>query len=133
MKSDNQSIVRIFVEEMSVEVAIGLHEWERGEENRQRILVTVEWFADAVSYFEDLSSEAIIDYDQIRNAVTSWAQRPHTELIETYLEELLELSFQDERIQACCLSVSKPDVFEGTKSAGVEVFMCREDYNQQAS
>ena len=123
---ENNSHVKIVLREMTVDVRIGLHEHEKGA--AQRILINAELFAAPGLYLQTASRETIIDYDRIRNAILQWAERPHTLLIETYLKELVDLCFMDARIEACRVSVAKPDIFKDVKHVGVEVFMRREDW-----
>jgi len=124
------SHVKIIVKDMSVDVRIGLHPHEQEGERSQRIIVNVELFAKLGGYLEDVSRDSIIDYDHIYCGIKEWAARPHTLLIETYLNELLALCFRDERVQSCRVSVTKPDVFEEVEAAGVEVFVKREDWEK---
>lgn len=119
--------VRIVLQGMEIDVRIGLHAHEQGGKS-QRIIVNIELFAALGDYLRNSTRESIIDYDHIYNAVKGWAGRPHTFLIETYLAELVQICFEDTRIEACRVSVLKPDIFADVEQAGVEVFMRREDY-----
>jgi len=66
-----------------------------------------------------------IDYDPIRSAIRAWPSRPHTDLLETLAEELVALCFALEAVQACRVSVEKPDIFNEADAAGVEIFRVR--------
>lgn len=127
---ENNSHVKVIVKDMIVDVRIGLHPHEQEGERSQRVIVNVELFAVTQGYLENPSRENIIDYDYIYDGIKEWSARAHTLLIETYLKELVDLCFRDERVNACRVSVTKPDIFEEAERVGVEVFMKREDWEK---
>ena len=65
---------------------------------------------------------AFIDYDRIRDFLKTFPSLPHTDLLETIVDEIVAKCFEDERIEACRVSVLKPDIFNETAGAGIEVF-----------
>jgi dihydroneopterin aldolase len=66
-----------------------------------------------------------IDYDRVRNGLRGWSSRPHTPLLETLAEELVVLCFGDPAVEACRVSVVKPDIFHEAAGAGVEIYRVR--------
>ena len=102
---------------MAVDVAVGLHPWERHAERPNRLSVDVEMFATP--------GEGIVDYDPVRDMVRSWAGRPHVEWLETLAEELLALCFADPRVMAARVRVMKRAIFAEAEGAGIEVFRPR--------
>ena len=119
-----QGYARMMIRDLVTEVRLGVHPWERHTEKPQRIVVNVELFADNIGRpSEGLSS--IVDYDYIREAIRVWPSREHTVLIESLLEELVELCFRDARVKACRVSVLKPDVYNEAAGAGVELYRVR--------
>lgn len=115
---------RVVLRDMIVEVRLGLHPWERHAERPQRIVVNVELFAHQDGPFSG-GAESVLDYDPIRDAVRAWRGRDHVELIETLLEELVTLCFASKAVEACRVSIVKPDIFNETAGAGVEVYRLR--------
>jgi dihydroneopterin aldolase len=118
------SHVRVALKDVSLQVRIGLHEWEKN--GPQRVVVNVELFASGAKYI--MEDHPILDYDPIYQALKTWPDRPHTLYIETFLKELLDLSFRDERVEAARVSVMKPDIFPHAEAVGVETYMTRADY-----
>ncbi len=114
---------RVILSDIVTEVRLGLHPWERHPERPQRIVVNVELFAHQAG--PPSADDGIIDYDAIRNALKSWPARDHVDLIETLLEELVALCFGDARVEACRVSIIKPDIFNEAGGAGVEVYRVR--------
>lgn len=109
---------------VEVEVQVGLHPWELHPERPARLWVDVALYA-----FNPPRRPAglyeVIDYDRVRNYLKSWEHKPHTPLLETLAEELVEFSFADERVDAVRVSLIKPDIFNEAHGAGVELFRRR--------
>jgi dihydroneopterin aldolase len=117
--------VRIVVRDMVIELRIGIHPWERHQP--QRVIVNVEMFAPAPAPHAWQELGDVLDYDRIRNRVKGeWPTRPHVDFLETYVEELLALCFEDGKCAAARVSVTKPDIFPETAAVGVEVFRRRQ-------
>ena len=57
-----------------------------------------------------------------RRAISAWPGRPHVDLLETLVEELVGVCFAAPAVQACRVSVVKPDIFNEVAAVGVEVF-----------
>ena len=116
------------MQDMCVMVRIGLCPEEQDEP--QRLMINVELFVNVEDYLFKVDNDSIVDYSKVWEAIKTWEERPHTPLIETYLHELLDICFKDSRVQSCRVSITKPDIFEKTERAGVEVFMQRDDYEK---
>ncbi len=113
----NISHIRVSLRGVRTEARLGLHAWERHPERPTRLLVNVEMFAPSEG-----PGVPFLDYDSVRNAIRGWPARPHTDLLETLAEELVGLCFAIESVQACRVSVEKPDIFNEADGAGVEIF-----------
>ena len=114
-----RSHVRVVLRDVQTEAHVGLHPWERHPERPTRLLVNVEMWAphDAAAGF--------IDYDRVRTAIRAWPARPHVDLLETLAEELVGVCFEEMRVQACRVSVVKPDIFNEAAAVGVEFYRVR--------
>ncbi|MCC7305790.1 MAG: dihydroneopterin aldolase [Alphaproteobacteria bacterium] len=128
MKSQpiQDSYACIYLRDMEVKVRVGLHPWER---KPQRLRITVELYTDPAAYLKS-PEKNFLDYDKIRKAVMEWPGRPHIDLIETFVKELLDLSFSFKTVDAARVAVSKPDIFPESQGPGVEVFMRKAEYNK---
>ena len=109
---------------IEVEVRVGLHPWELHPEKPTRLWVDVELYAlnpprRPAGLYE------VIDYDRVRNYVRAWEHKAHTPLLETLADELVDFGFEDERVDAVRVSLLKPDIFNETRGAGVELFRRR--------
>ena len=109
---------------LEIEVHVGLHPWELHPERPTRLWVDVELYSfDPPRRPSGLYD--VIDYDRVRNQLKSWETRPHTPLLETLAEELVEVALADERVDAVRVRLLKPDIFNEAEGAGVELFRRR--------
>jgi dihydroneopterin aldolase len=121
----NRSHVRVVLRDVQTEAHVGLHAWERHPERPSRLLVNVEMLAPTAAGAGTAHPAPLIDYDPIRHAIRAWPTRPHTDLLETLAEELVALCFAIAAVQACRVSVMKPDIFNEAAAVGVEFFRVR--------
>jgi dihydroneopterin aldolase len=124
----NHSYLRIVLRDLVTEASVGLHPWEQHPERLTRLLVNVELFVVLQGSLEAETRDHMVDYDPIRAALKQWPSRPHTALLETLLQELVDLCFASKRVDACRVSILKPDIFNEAAAAGVEVYMLRADH-----
>ena len=117
----DRSYTRTLLRDVQTEAHVGLHPWERFPERPSRLVVNVEMFAHA----DGSVPGAYIDYDPVRAAIAAWPQRPHTDLLETLVEELIARCFDNPRVEACRVSLVKPDIFNEAAGAGVEAYRTR--------
>ena len=121
----NRSHVRVVLRDVEVQASVGLHPWERFRERPTRLIVNVEMLAAAAGPVDGGGAAGIIDYDRVRSFIVTWPARPHVDLLETLVEELVAECFKIEPVQACRVSVMKPDIFNDAAAVGVEVFRVR--------
>jgi dihydroneopterin aldolase len=79
-------------------------------------------FAATEGPVDAAGTDGIMNYDIVRSAIAGWRGRPHVELLETLVEELVGVCLGMRAVQACRVSVVKPDIFNDAAAAGVEVF-----------
>lgn len=109
-----------------VESSCGLHPWERHPERPNRLSINVTLYAK-LSH-RRLAEFGYVDYDDLRNFLKSFPSRPHTPLLETLLDEIVDKCFADERVEACHVSIMKLDIFNEVEAAGVEVYRTRANW-----
>jgi 7,8-dihydroneopterin aldolase/epimerase/oxygenase len=119
----NRSHIRVELRGITTEAHVGLHAWERHKERPSRLIVDVEMLAPTEGALA--GGAPLIDYDDVRAAIKSWPARAHTDLLETLAEELVALCLAIPAVQACRVSVRKPDIFNEVAEAGVELFRVR--------
>lgn len=119
----HRSHIRVMLRGVRTEARVGRHAWERHAERPTRLIVDVDMLAPTEGIEGDAGS--FIDYDIVRDALRAWPGRPHTEMLETLAEELITLCFSIPAVQACRVSVQKPDIFNEADAAGIEFFRVR--------
>lgn len=117
---------KIVLRDVEVSARVGLASWER--ETPQRLLANVELYAEAEDYLGRVKPATIIDYCRLYDLIRSWTVRPHTELLETLVTDLVDACFECLDVDACRVSVTKPQVLDWALAAGVEVYLTRGDY-----
>ncbi|MFI4987054.1 MAG: dihydroneopterin aldolase [Alphaproteobacteria bacterium] len=117
---------RVVLSGVEVEAHVGLHPWERHRERPTRLIVNVELFAHLPSAGRGASAaEPALDYDAIRAELRRWPRRRHVALLETLAEQLARVAFRNPRVEACRVSLVKPDIFNEAAGAGVEIYRLR--------
>jgi dihydroneopterin aldolase len=115
--------IEVKLNNVVVECRCGVHPWEKHPERPNRLSISVTLFA--VLNSRRIAEFGYIDYDRIRDFLKTFPARPHTDLLETILDEIVERCFADERVDACRVSILKLDIFNEADSAGVEVYRTR--------
>lgn len=109
----------LFVRDLELECAIGVHPHERGR--RQRVIVNVALtLAEPGAEHRD-SIAAVVSYERIVEGIERLAGGGHVNLVETLAERIAALCLRDRRVRRARVRVDKPDVYERASSVGVEV------------
>ncbi len=116
--------IRAVLRDVVTEAHVGLHPWERHPERPTRLVVNVEMFS-RLEPGQSASSYPLLNYDPVRAALKAWPGRPHIDLLETLADELVSICFANPAVQACRVSVMKPDIFNEAAAAGVEISRSR--------
>jgi 7,8-dihydroneopterin aldolase/epimerase/oxygenase len=112
---------RLFLRNYSVNIHIGVHDFEK--QGAQRVLINVDLYvplAQSTPRADEL--DEVVDYDFIRRTVQARVARGHIQLQETLADDLLALMLQHPRVRAARVSTAKPDVYPDCEAVGVEVF-----------
>jgi 7,8-dihydroneopterin aldolase/epimerase/oxygenase len=106
-----------------VETRCGIHPWEQHPERPNKLSIDISLFAKLAH--RRIAAFGFIDYDHIRNFLKQFPDRPHTPLLETLLDEIVDKCFADDRVEACHVSITKLSIFNEAQP-GVEVYRTRE-------
>jgi dihydroneopterin aldolase len=124
--ADQLSSVRVTLSDFETHLRLGVHAWERHAERPTRLLVSVELELPLAHYYGQAGG--YLDYDPIRAFLAAWADRPHTDLIETLAEELLDFLFAKTVADRARVSLRKPDIFRDAAAVGVSYDVSRADW-----
>ena len=120
------SYERVALEDLAVELQVGVSDWERTPGKAQRLLITVEMFRHRGA-FTGSSLADCLDYGRVyRHVIGRWTpDRSHFDLLEHLLEELVAACFEDAWVEACRIAIRKPHVYNGRAIPLVEVYRLR--------
>jgi len=111
---------------LEIEMGIGIAPWEKTGGKTQKLVIDVDMYRYAGAFTGTDISDCI-DYSAVFGYVTqNWPNRPHTDLLETLVEELVGFCLKDKTIAACRVTLSKPHVFNGRAVPSVEFFRTRD-------
>lgn len=93
-----------------LQLHIGIRDWERAPDRRQRVQVDVECYRKLTPRPANIAD--CMDYSRLyRYLTTDWPQRPHTDLLETLAHDLVEFAFDDATIGVVHVRLAKLDVY----------------------
>jgi dihydroneopterin aldolase len=110
---------RIFVTDLVVPCAIGVHAHERGGTQRVRINVEVRVADDNRQLHDSIAN--VVSYETIVDGIRAITARGHINLAETLADRIVDLCFADERAKWARVRVEKLDVYADAAGVGVEV------------
>ena len=123
-----QSYECVALEELSVEVPIGVEDWEKIGGKTQLVTVLVELFRHRGAMI-NASLKDCIDYGALYSKMIEKLRqdRAHTLLLETIAEEIVALCLRDRRIKACRVILRKPHVLNGRAVPRLEIYRTQAD------
>ena len=122
----SRDYVRATLRNVAVDVQVGLHPWEQHPERPTRLIVNVDMYAPLGRRGVATTRENMLDYDPVRSAILAWRGRPHVPFLEDLVEELITVCFANPLVEACRVSVVKPDIFNEADAAGIEIYRRRD-------
>ena len=114
------------LEDVLVRAKIGIADFERHPGHFQRLSVSVYLYRHGGRVHMP-SLDQCMNYSPIYHYIQSWQERPHTDLLETLAEDLIEHCFEDESVEACQVELRKLDIYHNAASAGITFYRCRVD------
>lgn len=118
--ADHRSGIRhLFVRDLVVEMAIGVHAREKAAP--QRILVNVDLGVTDTPVVDTDRYRDIVCYEKIVERVRALAADGHVHLVETLAERIAAACLEDRRVVSARVRVEKPDVFADCGSVGIEI------------
>jgi dihydroneopterin aldolase len=116
---------RVFLRNFSVMSSIGVHDFEKRDQ--QRVLFNVELYvplAESTPTKDELPE--VVDYDFIRHTIVQRIGQGHTQLQETLCDDIARTLLAHPKVRAVQVSTQKPDVYPDCESVGVEVVRFKE-------
>ena len=110
----------MFMRGLRVEAQIGVHPHERGRTQPLLVDVEVELTPAPVAGIADT-----LNYEELAALARALADRGHTELVETYAQDLAGAVLRLADARRVRVRVDKPEALPGAAGAGVEVALAR--------
>lgn len=110
---------------IKVDMFVGICDFEYL--TKQRVIVNVEAHGRATYRPKNISE--CLDYSKVCAFVKAWEKRPHVDLVETLLYDVLEFLFKDETIQHVKIEILKPAVIDYADAVGVGIEMSDDVYH----
>lgn len=126
--ANQNSYTRMFLQDVLLNLKVGIAEWERHPDKRQRVFVDVECFMHQ-NRQKGNSINDVLDYNRLYDYLMTWQERAHTDLLETLAEDLADFCFRDPRVEACRVQLRKADIYWNAGAAGIEFYRTRESRN----
>ena len=120
-----RSYQRVALRDLRVTMRVGIAAIERKQLEGQTVIVNVEMFAHKDAHKSGDIADCINYHPVHEHIAREWPNRPHTDLLETLAEELVGVCFRDPKVEACRVSVQKPEIYDDTGAAMVEFYRRR--------
>ena len=116
---------RVFVRDLVLTCAIGVHAQEHDAPQRVRINVELMVREDERNLQDRI--ENVLSYEHIVDGVRAITEESHINLVETLAERIAGLCLADARVARVRVCVEKLDIYEEAASVGVEIERVRTD------
>ena len=110
----------MFMRGLRLEARIGLHPHERGRTQPLVVDVEAELPPAPVDGIADT-----LNYEVLRELAYALADRGHTELVETYVQDLARAVLRNTGALRVRVRVEKPHALDAVDGAGVELVLAR--------
>jgi dihydroneopterin aldolase len=117
--SADPSYRRVFVRDLVLPCAIGVHAHEQDAPQRVRVNVDLMVREDNRTLRDRI--ENVVSYEQIVDGVRALTAEGHINLVETLAERIAGLCLADGRVSRVRVRVEKLDIYAEAASVGVEI------------
>ena len=110
---------KIFLRNLKVKTRIGIFEWEKAVD--QMININLILYLDIKKSAKSKKIEDSVNYKSISKRIISLAENNKFELVESMIENMAEIIFNEYNIQQITISISKPVAIRGSDDVGIEI------------
>ena len=110
---------RVFVRDLVLPCAIGVHAHE--QDAPQRVRINVDLMVREEDHALQDRIENVVSYEHIVNGARALTSDGHIYLVETLAERIAALCLADARVSSVRVRVEKLDIYEQADSVGVEI------------
>ncbi len=124
--SNSDGIYQVQINELVLMASIGIHDHEKIKKQRVSISLSIKAVDNLHKVNESIKN--VVSYEMIIKKLKKMCSKGHIELLETLSEKIFDMCFEDSRILSVWMKLEKLDVFQDTKSVGIEIIRERNDY-----
>lgn len=110
---------RVFVEDLRVDVIVGIWDWERAMTQTVSIDLEMAWDIRAAAESDDINQT--LDYRSVSKRVSAFLAKSNFQLIETMAEQIAALIQKEFNVTWLCVSIHKPAAVRGARDVGVRI------------
>tara|TARA_B100001094_G_scaffold333376_1_gene411221 strand:- start:3277 stop:3630 length:354 start_codon:yes stop_codon:yes gene_type:complete len=110
---------QVFIEKLSVDAVIGIHDWEKKIRQTLLIDLVMKWDNQLAGTTDNY--QHALCYDRISRCIQSFVAQHPMELIETVAEKVAELVQLEFCVQAVEVTVRKPTAIADAQAVGVRI------------
>lgn len=115
---------RTAIEDLIIEMSIGIRDWERRK--TQRVAFDVAVYRAEFGHETDITD--CYDYSALRRFLIAYREAAHVDLLETLLAQVLDHCFTDPTVVAAEAQLAKLDVFGGDGVPKLAASVTREQW-----
>jgi dihydroneopterin aldolase len=118
MMDDPLPLRQVFVRDLELPAAIGVHAHEQGVTQRVRINLEL-----GVFEHHDIADSLnnVVCYETIVNGIKAIVAEGHVNLVETLAERIAQHCLEDSRVETVRVRVEKPDAIAEAAAVGIEI------------
>lgn len=109
----------VFIQGLSVETIIGVHDWERNM--RQAVVIDIEMYVEADKAAVSDWIGYAVDYSAVSERTIAFVEASRYKLLETLAEQLARVLMREFGVPWVQLRVSKPGAVPQAKDVGVVI------------
>jgi dihydroneopterin aldolase len=118
---------KIYIEGLRVDTVIGIWGWER--QIKQRILIDIEFSADAQRITQDNIDETV-NYRDVAKKIKKFCEEKRFQLVETMAEQVVKILILDFNVEWATVRVTKPGALSDALNVGITVERNKKDYEK---
>ena len=120
LANSNQKVTqKIFIEELELEMSIGVLDSEK--KNKQRVIISAELTIIPNKDWQNDEITDVVSYADVIQTIEDTTSQEHINLVETVAERILEECMSTRNVLAMTVKVQKPDIFDNARSVGTEI------------
>lgn len=107
----------VFIDGLQVPTIIGVYEWERKAPQTLLLSLELGWNNKVPAKTDDIA--LALDYEKVSEAICTYAEQQHFELLETLAESLAELIMENFKVPWLKITLIKPDMLPNAERVGI--------------